>query len=243
MPGGRAHVPRDNGGMSETPLPREVRRLGVVGAGRFGCALARLALRARLDVLVASTRHPADLGPLLLVNAPGATAATAEEAATRTDVVVLALPLGRLRALDPAPFRGRVVIDATNYSPLWDNRLLPEVAAAPSTSELVQRHLVGAHVVKTLNHLGADELEHDAAPPGQPGRRALAVAGDDDGAVGLAMGLVERLGFDAVDAGPLAAGKELEPRSHVFNGLYDRDQLTVLFAGRRRPRHSLPADG
>ncbi len=152
----------------------------------------------------------------------------------RCDVVVLALPLRRVPELDPALFRGRVVVDATNHLPVWDGPL-PELATAPSTSEWVQRHLAGALVVKTLNHLEAGELEEDAAPPGTPGRRALAVAGDDDDAVRAVLALVDRLGFDAVDAGPLAAGVALEPRSHVFNGLYARDEL-VRFLGLTAPR-------
>jgi hypothetical protein len=159
----------------------------------------------------------------------------AAEAAARADVVVLAIPLRRLHGLDPEPFRGRIVIDATNHSPLWGDPPFPGLADAPSTSELVQRHLAGACVVKTLNHLGIDELEEDAAPPGTPHRRALAVAGDDGAAVLAAMAVVDRLGFDAVDAGPLAAGVALEPRSHVFNGLYTREELAALFGapGRR----------
>lgn len=195
------------------------RSLGIVGTGRLGGALARLARRAGLEVRTVSSRDPAE----------------ALAAAAACDAVVLALPLRRLRDLDPAPFAGRIVIDATNHVPLWDGPV-PGVAEAPSSSEWVRDHLPAARLVKTLNHLGVDELEDDAATPGTPGRRALGVAGDDAAAVAAAMALVELLGFDGVDVGPLAAGAALEPSSEVFNGLYDRDELAALFrAPSRRP--------
>lgn len=221
--------------MTATAAPPPVTvDVGIVGAGRFGLALARAALRAGLSVAVASTRHPAALQRELDRDAPGATASTVALVAGGAVIAVLAIPLGRLHSLDPQLFSGRVLVDATNYAPLWDNRLLPEVSAAASSSELVRDLLPGARVVKALNHLGADELDDDSAAPGDPARRALAVAGDDDDAVRLALALVERLGFDAVDAGPLAVGKRLEPSSHVFNGWYTRAQLEAMFDSPRR---------
>lgn len=186
--------------------------LGIVGTGRLGGVLARLARDAGFEVrTVSSSDSPAALAD-----------------AASSDVVVLALPLRRLRELDPAPFAGRVVVDAMNHVPLWDGPA-PDVETAPSSSEYVQGYLRCARLVKTLNHLGADELDDDAAPSGTPGRRAVGVAGDDAEAVRTVMALVERLGFDAVPAGPLAAGVLLEPRSDVFNGLYDRDEMAALF--------------
>ena len=173
--------------------------LGIVGTGRLGGVLARLARDAGLEVrTVSSSDSPAALAD-----------------AASSDVVVLALPLRRLRELDPAPFAGRVVVDAMNHVPLWDGPA-PDVETAPSSSEYVQGYLRCARLVKTLNHLGADELDDDAAPPGTPGRRAVGVAGDDAEAVRTVMALVERLGFDAVPA-------------DVFNGLYDRDEMAALF--------------
>ncbi|MGM0384962.1 MAG: NADPH-dependent F420 reductase [Actinomycetota bacterium] len=215
-----------------------LRTVGVVGAGRLGTAIARLALRAGLEVCVVGSRDPASLRDRLAREAPGARAGAVSDAAA-CDVVVLALPLRRLRELDPAAFAGRVVIDATNHVPLWDGPV-PEVAAAPSSSQYVQGHLAGARVVKSLNHLGVDELEDDAAPPGSPGRRALGVAGDDPEAVRTATVLVERLGFDAVAAGPLAAGVAFEPNSDAFNGLYDREELVALFSRPVPPTPRVP---
>jgi predicted dinucleotide-binding enzyme len=207
--------------------------VGVLGAGRVGTAVARQALAAGYDVLVAASGDPADIELIVGVMAPGARAVTAAEAARRGDVVVLSLPLHRYRSLDPAALTGAVVVDAMNAWPATDGEI-PELAAAPSSSELVQAHLAGARVVKTLNHIGYHELETDGTPPGTPGRRALAVAGDDPDARAVVAELVERLGYDAVDAGSLAAGAALEPGTPVFEGRHDAAALRALLPASAR---------
>jgi 8-hydroxy-5-deazaflavin:NADPH oxidoreductase len=198
--------------------------LGILGAGRVGTAIARQALRAGYDVAIAASGDPANIELIVEVMAPGARAVTAAEAARDSDLVVLAVPLRRYATLDPDMFAGRVVVDAMNYWAETDGHI-PALATAPSSSEMVADHLPGARLVKTLNHIGYHDLEIDHAPAGTPGRRALAVAGDDDAARTGAMELIEHLGFDAVDAGPLAAGTALEPGTEIFTGWFDRPGL------------------
>ncbi|MFH5824544.1 NADPH-dependent F420 reductase [Georgenia sp. AZ-5] len=198
--------------------------LGILGAGRVGTAIARQALRAGYDVAIAASGDPAAIELIVEVMAPGARAVTAAEAARASDLVVLAVPLNRYATLDPGMFTGRVVVDAMNYWAETDGHV-PALEAARSSSEMVAGHLAGARVVKTLNHIGYHDLEMDHAPAGAPARRALAVAGDDDAARARAMELIDRLGFDAVDAGPLAAGAALEPGTEIFTGWFDRPGL------------------
>jgi 8-hydroxy-5-deazaflavin:NADPH oxidoreductase len=198
--------------------------LGILGAGRVGTAIARQALRAGYDVAIAASGDPANIELIVEVMAPGARAVTAAEAARTSDLVVLAVPLNRYATLDPDMLTGRVVIDAMNYWAETDGHI-PALEAARSSSEMVAGHLPGARLVKTLNHIGYHELEMDHAPAGAPVRRALAVAGDDHAARTIAIELIERLGFDAVDAGPLAAGAALEPGTAIFTGWFDRPGL------------------
>lgn len=65
-------------------------------------------------------------------------------------------------------------------------------------------------------------------PRGAPGRTAMAAAGNDRAAVAAVMQLIDRLGFDAVDAGPLEAGSALEPDGSVFGASYSADELSDL---------------
>lgn len=194
--------------------------LGILGAGRVGTAIAREALTAGYDVLLAASGDPAAIELIAKIMAPGARPVTAAQAVGSADLVILALPYPKYDSLDPDMFRGRTVIDAMNYWSPTDGAV-PALEGVSSSSELVARHLAGARVVKTLNHIGYHELATEAASPGTAGRRALAVAGDDDAARQSAMQLIDRLGFDPVDAGPLFAGVALEPGTDIFSGRFD----------------------
>jgi predicted dinucleotide-binding enzyme len=195
-----------------------IRSVGILGAGRVGTAVAREALKAGYEVRIATAKPVEDIALIVEIITPGALAVTAAEAA-QADLVVLALPLHKYRTLDPAALAGRVVIDAMNY---WEptDGAMPELGGRGS-SEVVQDFLAASHVVKTLNHIGYHELEADGRPAGTPGRRALAVAGDDAAARERALAFIDALGYDAVDAGPLAAGRALEPGTEAFAGEHD----------------------
>ncbi|MEU2979910.1 NAD(P)-binding domain-containing protein [Streptomyces hirsutus] len=199
-------------------------RVGILGVGRVGTAMARQSLRAGYEVALASSGDPAKIELIVEVMAPGATAVAAEEAVRTSDLVVLAIPLPEYTSLRPALFTDRVVVDAMNYWAETDGRL-PALANWASSSEMVAGHLTGARVVKTFNHIGYHDLETDHAPPGSPRRRALAVAGDDASSRAMVGELIERIGFDAVDAGPLAAGAAFEPGTEIFSGRHDRVTL------------------
>jgi 8-hydroxy-5-deazaflavin:NADPH oxidoreductase len=83
-------------------------------------------------------------------------------------------------------------------------------------------------VVKSLNQLGYDEFDERRRPRGAPDRVAIAAAGDDRAAVDAVMQLIDRLGFDAVDAGLLEAGRALEPDGAVFGLSSSADELSSL---------------
>ena len=70
--------------------------------------------------------------------------------------------------------------------------------------------------MKTFNHLGYHQLEDLSRPRGAADRAALAVSGDDPDAVAAVADLVDRLGFDPVPAGHLAASCALQPGSVIF---------------------------
>jgi 8-hydroxy-5-deazaflavin:NADPH oxidoreductase len=206
--------------------------LGIVGAGKFGTTLARIALAAGYDVAIAGSGLADDIALTVEVLAPGAHALSAEEVAARSDVVVLAVPMHRLRELPTDLFAGKILIDATNYWPPVDGDD-PKLAGAPEgTSSIVQHHFPSARVVKSLNQLGYHQLEETTRPTGAADRIAIAAAGDDQLAVRTVMKLIDRLGFDAVDAGPLENGVRLEPDGSPIAPTYSADELATLIEDR-----------
>jgi hypothetical protein len=201
--------------------------IGILGAGRVGTALARQAVKAGYRVRIATAQPAADIELLVNIVTPGAEAVEASVAAA-SDLVIVAIPLHKYRSLNPALLAGKVVIDAMNYWAPVDGVHDDFEADARTSSEVVARFLPDARIVKTLNHIGYHELEEDDRPAGHPERRALAVAGDDPAATALVRGFIDRLGYDAVDAGPLSAGRAFQPATAIFTGSYAAPALTAL---------------
>jgi 8-hydroxy-5-deazaflavin:NADPH oxidoreductase len=223
-----AHDDERRVGSAPVAAPTEVaarERVGIVGAGKLGMTLARTALAADYEVAVASSGPVERIALSVDVLAPGAVATTIDSVVDFADVIVLAVPAHRFRQLPSDLFDGKILVDAMNYWPDTDGED-PELAAADGgSSVVVQAHFPGARVVKSLNQLGYHELDEYPRAPGAPDRIAVAAVGDDRLAVRSVMHLIDRLGFDPVDGGPLAKGKLLEPDGSPYAETFSADAM------------------
>src|SRR6478752_8779189 len=179
---------------------------GFIGSGHIGSTVARLAVDAGHDVVLSNSRGPETLADLVEQLGPRARAATAAEAAAAGDVVVVTIPLGHYRDVPVEPLRGKVVIDTMNYYPQRDGQIAELDDASTTSSELLQAHLPGSHVVKAFNNIFFGHLGSLQRPAGDPERSALAIAGDDRAAKQTVTDFLDSIGYDAHDAGPLAEG-------------------------------------
>ncbi len=199
--------------------------IGFIGAGHIGSTLAQLAITHGYDVVVSNSRGPETLTDLVEKLGDRARAATAAEAAEAGDVVVVTIPTKNIGDVPVEPLAGKVVIDTNNYYPQRDGQIAELDDESTTVSELLQAHLPTSHVVKAFNHIMFSDLATQGVPAGTPGRRALAVAGDSDEARTAVAQLIDELGFDVVDAGPLAEGWRYQRDTAAYVQRYDADGL------------------
>jgi predicted dinucleotide-binding enzyme len=187
-----------------------IKKIGIIGAGHIGSQIARLAVAKNYDVVISNSRGPETLSALVAELGPRAHAATAVNAAKAGDIVVVTVPLKYYRAVPVEPLAGKIVIDTNNYYPERDGHIPELDNESITTSELLQAHLPTSKVVKAFNHIYAAALTTDGQPAGTKNRRALVIAGDDQGAKATVTRLLDQFGFDTVDAGPLTEGWRIQ---------------------------------
>lgn len=207
-----------------------VKTIGILGAGKVGIVIAQLALKAGYDVYIAGSTHPEKIALTTKVLTPGAHAVSKEEAATRGDIVILAIPLSKYASLPKDELAGKLVIDAMNY---WDEVDGPREDTVPlheSSSEFIQKFLHKSRVIKALSHMGYHELHDSPRPPEDASRKAIAIAGDAEEDVAEVAKFINSIGFDPLTIGALHHGTRLEPGMPAFGARLDQRQLAETIA-------------
>jgi predicted dinucleotide-binding enzyme len=210
--------------------------IGFIGAGHIGGQVARLAVAHGYDVVMSNSRGPETLSDLVKELGPRARAATAVGAAQAGDLVVVSVPLKNYRSVPVEPLAGKIVIDTNNYYPQRDGRIPELDNESTTTAELLQAHLPKSKVVKAFNHIYAAQLTTDGQSAGTPQRRALAIAGDDNGAKATVTKMLDAFGFDTVDAGPLKEGWRIQRDTPGYGPRRNGEELKRDLAAAKRYR-------
>jgi predicted dinucleotide-binding enzyme len=210
--------------------------LGIIGAGRIGSQVARLAVAHGYSVVISNSRGPETLAALIQELGPKARAATPVDAAKEGDIVVVTIPLKSYRTVAVEPLVGKVVIDTNNYYPQRDGRIPELDNESTTTAELLQAHLPRSRVVKAFNHIYAAELTTHGQPAGSQNRRALVIAGDDSSAKAIVTAMLDAFGFDTVDAGPLKEGWRIQRDTPGYGPRRNAEELRKDLAAAKRYR-------
>lgn len=207
-------------------------KIGIIGAGFVGRALAQAAVAAGHDAMVSNSRGPGSLASI--PSGIGARIGTVEEAATFGEIVVVAVPFASHRSVPAAWLAGKTVVDANNYYPQRDGSIPALDERRTTSSEMVAEHLSESRVVKAFNAILARDVQRDARPAGSADRRALPVAGDDPDSKRDIMHLVDQFGFDAIDAGTLAESWRFERAKPAYCVKLDQAALRQALAAAER---------
>lgn len=200
--------------------------LGIIGSGNIGSAVARLAVASGMNVVLANSRGPESLHDLITELGPLAKAGTVEEAASNGEAIVLSIPLVAVKDLPAGLLRDKLVLDTSNYYPSRDDRVTQLDTETMTTSELVHGWLVGARHVKAFSNILAHHIPLLSRHSGAADRSALPIASDDGEAKREAAAIIDRLGFDTVDAGTLSDSWKFEPESGGYTRIYLADSNT-----------------
>jgi len=196
--------------------------IGIIGAGQIGGTLTRKLSALGHQVFVANSRGGNSLDAL--TKETGAKAVSVKEAARAGDLVVVTIQEPRIKDLPKDLFEGVgkdvVVVDTGNYYPQQRDGAIADIEAGTLESVWVSQTL-GHPVVKAFNNIYAKSLAEKGTPSGTAGRVALPVAGDDAKSKQRVMALIDTLGFDPVDAGPLSESWRQQPATPVYCADFD----------------------
>ena len=201
-------------------------KIGILGAGHIGKALARLLAEAGHDVGISNSRGPDTLRDLAAQLGHGVKAFTNEDAARFGELVIETVPFGHYADLPAVQMKDKIVIDTANYYPQRDGEI---DLGGLSESAFMARHLPGARVVKAFNAIQAAHLETlgDTSKPVEE-RRAIPIASDDAEAKAAVQTLIEEIGFAAVDNGDLEHSKNQQPGTPIYGAEVNAQQAREI---------------
>ncbi|RKS80035.1 hypothetical protein CLV35_0454 [Motilibacter peucedani] len=213
-------------------------KIGIIGAGNIGSALARRLTPLGHEVAIANSRGPETLEDL--AEETGARAVEVTEAAKGADIVVVTIPEHKVPDLPAGVLDGAAAdgafVDTGNYYPRERDGRIDAIEDGTPETRWVEQQL-GRPLVKAFNNIYAQSLQDNGKPAGTPGRIALPVAGDDEAAKAKVLALVEELGFDAIDAGGIDESWRQQPGSPVYTKDFDAEGVRsgLAAASKERP--------
>jgi predicted dinucleotide-binding enzyme len=199
-------------------------KIGIIGTGKIGGALAEHWAKAGHELLIAS-RHPEQLQPLADRLGSKVRVGTPREAAAYGEVVLISVPYAALPQVGRDYARelaGKVVLETGNPYPQRDGGMALK-AREQGTGVASKAFLPGVRLVRAFNSINAGDLRSKGNRAGA--RLAIPLAGDDKEALSVASRLVQDAGFDPVIVGDLAQARKFDVGTSVYVQLMTADEL------------------
>ncbi len=195
-------------------------KIGIMGAGNIGSALAVHFHKLQHTVLIANSRGPQTLSRV--AGETGASPVELQDVAREVNLLIVTVPMKSVPLLPKSLFHGLPaglpIVDTGNYYPARDG-IIGEIEAGLTESEWTAS-VLGRPVIKAFNNIATQSLVHGALPKGSENRIALPVAGNDAGAKQIVLALIDDMGFDGIDAGSLAESWRQQPGTPVYGTDY-----------------------
>jgi 8-hydroxy-5-deazaflavin:NADPH oxidoreductase len=221
-----SNAPASRAASADPPAapPAAPLKIGIIGTGHIGGALATLWVGAGHEVLM-SSRHPQELQALAHSLGPRAHVGTPREAAQFGEVVLISVPYGALPQVGrdlKSELAGKIVLDTGNPYPERDGPMAVE-ARRKGTGVASAEYLPGVRLVRAFNAINSGDLRSEAHRKGAP--VAIPLAGDDPQALQVAAQLVRDAGFAPVVVGPLSRAREFDVGTPVYTRVMTEPQL------------------
>jgi 8-hydroxy-5-deazaflavin:NADPH oxidoreductase len=202
-------------------------KIGIIGAGRIGGALAGYWVKAGHEVMISSD-HPETLQALAAQLGPRARVGTPSEAAAFGTVILVSVPykaMPELGATISKQVAGKVILDTSNPSARRDGAMAAD-AQAKGAGIATAEFLHNRRVVRAFNCIPAHTLATQSNQ--KPERIAIPIGGDDQRAIRVAERLVRETGFDPVVVGSLADTRRFDLGQPLARGGLTAAELRKL---------------
>jgi predicted dinucleotide-binding enzyme len=189
-------------------------KIGIIGAGEIGQALAKKLINAGYPVILSNSRGVESLQPLIKELGTLAIAGTSEDA-SNADLVILAVKWGQIPEVVnklKKQLAGKIVIDTSNRPKDGNSKDYGKPA-----SVVVSELLPDSKIVKVFNHLYAKSIEAD--PIVGNGKRVSFISGDDLSAKETVGKIITQFGFQVIDLGSLEQAGPITDFGTALSGL------------------------
>ncbi|MDZ7991675.1 MAG: NADPH-dependent F420 reductase [Nostoc sp. EfeVER01] len=202
--------------------------IGIIGSGNIGGSLGNIWAKKGHKVMFSGSRDRQKLQEVAKSAGENASIGSVAEAAQFGEVILLAVPwLAVEDALAcTGTIEGKILIDSTN--PIESNCSGLLVGWTNSGGEEVAKHVKGARVVKAFNIVAASIFQSESRLFGSE-RAVLFYCGDDKVAKIVVASLIEDVGFEPMDVGPLSSARFLEPMEQLYEQIV-KSGVTKEFA-------------